>query len=56
MVGHQVIAIAIVVGALLLMSHDDSRGDSYALDIVLFLLCLVGVVHARKRESEDEDF
>jgi drug/metabolite transporter (DMT)-like permease len=56
MVWRRVIAIAIVVGALLLMTHDDSRGDSYALDIILFLLCLVGVVAAQKRDAEDEDF
>jgi hypothetical protein len=56
MVWRRVIAIAIVVGALYLMSARSEDGESRALDVCLFLLCLVGIVAAQRRARDDDDF
>lgn len=53
-----IVAIAIFLGGLWLIGaaasalDEDTRG-SLALDALLFLLVLVGVLHARKREADE---
>lgn len=32
------------------------RGESHAADAILFALCLVSVIAAHKRKTEDEEF
>jgi hypothetical protein len=56
-VGLFLFALACIGAASSALDPEESK-DSLTLDALLFLLCLVGVVHAssqRKRANEDEE-